>query len=189
MPAAKTRDDLLSVTDRDWQKLAALVGKVTAAQAKTPQGDDPSIHDILTHRAHWIGLFFQWLREGEAAQMPDHGIKWNQLKPYNAALRTRYADLTWAEAVDNLTQAHLRLRGWIAGQDEGALYGGPMPGGTGWTAGRYAEAAGASHYRSAAIYIRATLRGMEQGAGQIAYSSTPVRRMLGKASSGTRTRS
>jgi len=42
---------------------------------------------------------------------------------------------------------------------EAELYGGPMPGGTGWTTGRYAEAAGPSHYRSAAKFLRAALRG------------------------------
>jgi len=31
-------------------------------------------------------------------------------------------------------------------------------GDAGWTAGRYAEAAGASHFRSASKYIRAELR-------------------------------
>jgi hypothetical protein len=36
-----------------------------------------------------------------------------------------------------------------------------MPGGTGWTTGRYAEAAGPSHYRSAAKFIRKCLREAE----------------------------
>ncbi len=100
------------------------------------------------------GLFFQWLGEGAAAQVPDHGVKWNGLKAYNAGLRARYAQVPWAEARAALAREAARLRTWIAAQDEAVLYDGPMPGGTGWTRGRYAEAAGPSHFRSAAKYVR-----------------------------------
>lgn len=158
MPAATTRDALLAVTDKEWGKLETLLDTIPETLALAPQGEDPSIRDILTHRTHWIGLFFQWLDEGDVAQMPDHGVKWNQLKPYNAELRVRYGDVTWDAARAALAQAHGRLRAWIAGTDDAALYGGPMPGGTGWTRGRYAEATGPSHYRSAAKYIRGVVR-------------------------------
>lgn len=158
MPAATTREVLSAVADKEWTKLEALLADVPDALALAPQGDDPSIRDIVTHRAHWIGLFFQWLEEGDAAQMPDHEVNWNQLKLYNAGLRERYAETSWDEARDWLAREHLRLRAWIAGTDEGSLYGGPMPGGTGWTRGRYAEAAGPSHYRSAAKYVRGVVK-------------------------------
>ena len=159
MPAATDRETLLKVTDKEWKKLDTLLAQVPEELAMTPQVEaEPSIRDILTHRSHWIGLFFQWLEEGEAAQLPDHGVKWNQLRAYNAALRARYEDRTWTEAREALTKAHERLREWMVSSDAGTLYGGPMPGGTGWTAGRYAEAAGPSHYRSAAAYIRAVIR-------------------------------
>jgi hypothetical protein len=90
--------------------------------------------------------------------MPDHGVKWNQLKPYNEGLRERYRDVPWDEALARFRAAHARLRDWMERADDATLYGGPMPGGTGWTAGRYAEAAGPSHYRSAAKVIRGYLR-------------------------------
>jgi hypothetical protein len=58
-----------------------------------------------------------------------------------------------------LATAHARLLRWMEDTDEATLYGGPMPGGNGkWTSGRFAEAAGPSHYRSAAKYVRACLR-------------------------------
>lgn len=158
MPAATTRDALLTVTDREWTKLSGLLDTVPEDLACAPRGDDPSIRDIVAHRAHWVTLFFQWLDEGEAAQMPDHGVKWNQLKAYNAGLRDRYAALSWEQARDWLAREQARLRAWIVATDEDALYSGPMPGGTGWTRGRYAEAAGPSHCRSAAKYIRGVLK-------------------------------
>jgi len=158
MPAATTQADLIAVTDKEWAKLCRVLDKVPHALNEAKDADGVSIKDVLTHRAHWSGLFFQWLEEGEAAQMPDHGVKWNQLKPYNAGLRETYADMTYAEARDWLTDAHRLLSVWMAATPEDVLYGGPMPGGTGWTRGRYAEAAGPSHYRSAATYIRKRLR-------------------------------
>jgi hypothetical protein len=159
MPAATTKDALVAVTAREWDKLQALIGTVPESVALRPAEDDTSIKDVLAHRAHWIGLFFQWLEEGAAAKMPDHGVKWSELKHYNARLRETYRPLPWQAVVERLTGAHERLAGWMAAADEATLYGGPMPGGNGsWTTGRYAEAAGPSHYRSAAKYVRKVLK-------------------------------
>jgi hypothetical protein len=159
MPAATTKADLVAVTIKEWSKLQKLVSSVPEEVALRPLEDDTSIKDVLAHRAHWIDLFFQWLEEGEHAQMPDHGVKWSELKPYNTAMRDRYRPLSWQEVQDRLEHAHERLLEWIEATDEVALYGGPMPGGNGkWTTGRFAEASGPSHYRSAAKYVRACLR-------------------------------
>lgn len=159
MPAAETKDDLIAVTRKEWAKLKALIETVPEEIALRPFEDDTSIKDVLAHRAHWIDLFFQWLEEGDAAQMPDHGVKWSELKPYNARLRERDRPLSWATVQERLTRAHARLSGWMEAETDATLYGAPMPGGNGkWTTGRFAEAAGPSHYRSAAKYIRACLK-------------------------------
>jgi len=162
MPAAKTKADLIAVTDKEWAKLTALLDKVTEDEALHDMGEDGTIKDLLAHRAHWIGLFFQWMDEaaaGSEAAMPDHGVKWNQLKAYNAGLRATYAPMTWPEVRDRLQDKHAKLRRYMDGASDEDLYGAPMPGGgSGWTPGRYAEAAGPSHYRSAAKYIRAVRR-------------------------------
>ncbi len=159
MPAATTKADLIAVTEKEWAKLEALIESVSEDLALTPFEEDTSIKDVLAHRTHWIGLFFQWLDEGEDAQTPDHGVKWSELKPYNAGLRDKYRPLPWRTVRDNLAEGHARLLHWMEAADEATLYGGPMPGGNGkWTTGRYAEASGPSHYRSAAKYIRACLK-------------------------------
>lgn len=159
MPAAQSKADLIAVTEKDWAKLSKLLDGVPEEVARLQDDDRWSIKDVVAHRAHWIGLFFQWLDEGEAAETPDHGVKWNQLKPYNAAMREKYAHKSWAEARAWLTTEHERLLQFIESSDDAALYGDPMPGGNGkWTTGRFAEASGPSHYRSAAKFVRATLR-------------------------------
>lgn len=159
MPAATNKADLIAATETDWAKLDALLAGLSEDVATRTFEDDTSIKDVVSHRAHWIGLFFQWLEEGAAAQMPDHGVKWSELKSYNADLRNRYRALDWPAARDGLRAAHERLLAWMEAADEDMLYGGPMPGGNGkWTTGRFAEASGPSHYRSAAKFVRSRLR-------------------------------
>ncbi|AHM04049.1 hypothetical protein roselon_01672 [Roseibacterium elongatum DSM 19469] len=161
MPAATTKTGLIAITEKEWAKLTRLIEALPETDASRPDAEGTTIKDVLAHRAHWIGLFFQWLEEGAGGgpvEMPDHGVKWNQLKPYNAALRETYAGLSWDEARAWLSAQHRRLLDWITAASDDTLYGGPMPGGTGWTTGRYAEASGPSHYRSAAKFIRASLR-------------------------------
>ncbi|MEM8555484.1 MAG: ClbS/DfsB family four-helix bundle protein [Pseudomonadota bacterium] len=89
------------------------------------------------------------------------GYKWNDLKRYNADLRAAQANLDWDAAKVALQDAHDRLCAFLETNGDTQLYGGPMKGGNNhWPAGRWAEAAGPSHYRSASKYIRATLRAL-----------------------------
>lgn len=162
--AATTRADLLTITQTEYQKLAKLITPLPETQALIKDADDTSIKDVIAHRAHWIDLFLGWYRDGQAGQQvhfPAEGYKWNDLKRYNADLRARQADLGWAEAIAALETAKAALSAFITSKTDAELYRGPMKGANNhWTAGRWAEAAGPSHFRSAAKYIRARLRQM-----------------------------
>lgn len=162
MPAATNKADLLTVTAKDYAKLQKLIAPISSDVAVAKDDDDTSIKDIVGHRAHWIDLFQGWYRDGQAGRpvaFPAPGYKWNQLKAYNAQLRVDQAGLGWDDARSMLADRHAALLAVIDGLDETALYGEPMKGANNdWTTGRWAEAAGASHYRSAAKYIRARLR-------------------------------
>lgn len=160
--AATTKAALFAITDKEFTKLQALIAPIPTKTAGVKDADATSIKDVIGHRAHWIELFLGWYHDGQAGKevhFPAPGYKWNQLKAYNAALRETQKDLTWPDARDLLTRNHTRLTSLIDSLDETALYGGPMKGANNsWTPGRWAEAAGPSHYRSAAKYIRARLR-------------------------------
>ena len=161
MPAT-TKADLLTVTDKEHAKLTKLLEDIPPDLALRGFEEGWSIKDVIAHRAHWIDLFLGWYHDGQAGKevaFPAPGYKWNQLKAYNAALRQSQTDLSWDGAQAALGTAHETLRGFLAGLDETALYGGPMKGANNaWTTGRWAEAAGPSHYRSAAKFIRACKR-------------------------------
>ena len=162
MPAATNRADLLAVTAAEYVRLTDLIADLPPEVALRKRDDDTSIKDVIGHRAHWIELFLGWEAEGRAGgqpEIPGPGYKWSDLKAFNAQLRKAQARLGWSEVRDMLSINHGRLVAFIEGSDEARLYGGPMPGGgSKWPTGRWAEAAGASHYRSAGKWIRACLR-------------------------------
>lgn len=159
--AATTKDDLLAIAQTEYDRLDRLLAQLDERTALLKDEDDTSVKDIVGHRAHWIRLFFGWYHDGldgKEVFFPAEGYKWNDLKRYNAALRTEQADLGWESVCCDLQQAHDELIEFIERNSDGDLYGGPMVGANNqWTPGRWAEAAGPSHYRSAAKYIRRRL--------------------------------
>lgn len=160
--AATSKFELLAITEKEFAKLRTLIGSITAETALRKREEDTSIKDVIAHRAHWITLFLGWYADGRAGKtvhFPAEGYKWNQLKQYNADLRQRQAHLDWPGAVALLEERHRALVDFIEARSDAELYGGPMQGArNAWTPGRWAEAAGPSHYRSAAKYLRACLR-------------------------------
>lgn len=167
MPAAATKDALCNVARKEFAKLEALLDTVpeSARLASDPEAEGTTLKDIVGHRAAWIDLFLGWYSaglKGGPVEIPAPGYKWNALKRFNADLRASQAGMSWEEARALLRANHGRLLDFIDGHDNAALYGAPMRGGgNAWTTGRWAEAAGPSHYRSAAKYIRARLRSLQ----------------------------
>jgi hypothetical protein len=162
MSAATNRADLIVVTEKEYAKLRRLIDPIPEARALVPDADGWSIRDIIVHRTHWSGLFFVWKtggEAGEAVQTPAPGYKWNQLRAYNATIRAAASETGWSAACADLATAHGRMMAYLRGADEAELYTpGLYPWMNRWTLGRWAEAAGASHYRSAAKAIRKMLR-------------------------------
>ena len=160
--AAQTKSELRASTEKEFQKLAKLLGQVQSDQALAKDEDDTSIKDVVAHRAHWIELFLGWYRDGQAGKevhFPAEGYKWNELKRYNADLRKAQARLPWGEAVSLLESRKDDLIAFIESHSDEDLYAGPMKGAKNdWRPGRWAEAAGPSHFRSAAKYIRQRLK-------------------------------
>lgn len=163
MPAATCKTDLIAVTEQEFAKLTALIARIEDGPAMEKHDADTSIKDVIAHRAHWIGLFLGWHHDGAAGRpvfFPAEGYKWSDLAAYNARLRADQSSVTWADAKAALSAAHDRLTGFMHEMSNDQLYGGPMKGARNtWTTGRWAEAAGPSHYRSAAKWIRAVMRG------------------------------
>lgn len=166
MPAATSKTDLHAICVAEFTKLETVLDKVPPSARLAPDADSggASIKDIVGHRAYWISLFLGWYRDGQLGKdvaLPAPGYKWNELKRFNADLRAAQVDLDWEPARAMLRSNHALLLDFVDGGSEADLYGAPMQGGNNhWTPGRWAEAAGPSHYRSAAKYIRARLKSL-----------------------------
>ncbi|MEJ6399134.1 ClbS/DfsB family four-helix bundle protein [Yoonia sp. 208BN28-4] len=160
--AATSQSDLLAITVKEYGKLRQVIDALDTKTAMRKRADDTTIKDVIAHRAHWIGLFLGWYADGLAGKtvhFPAEGYKWNDLKRYNAELRARQTELDWKAAKALLAKAYADLIAFIESHDTPALYGGPMKGARNtWTPGRWAEAAGPSHFRSATKYVRACLK-------------------------------
>lgn len=163
--AAKSKSELLKITEKEFVKLRSLLEALSEEQALQKDEEATSIKDVVAHRAHWIGLFVSWYNDGQAGikvHFPAEGYKWNELKRFNADLRVLYEKLTWVEAVELLTDAYSKFLVFIEDHSNDDLYGGPMKGAyNDWRPGRWAESAGPSHFRSASKYIRARLKSMK----------------------------
>jgi hypothetical protein len=159
--ACTNKTDLINLTVKEYIKLKKLIGPLD--ERKANQGvEGTSVKDIISHRAHWIDLFLGWYNDGMAGKtvyFPAKGYKWNDLKRYNADLRKQQAHLDWDAARDILQDRYDLLVQFLTEKSDDELYAASMRGAYHkWTPGRWAEAAGPSHYRSAAKFIRLVLR-------------------------------
>jgi len=159
--ACTNKTDLILLAQKEFEKLSKLITPLEQTQV-TRIVDGTTIKDVIGHRAHWIGLYLGWYADGMAGKpvyFPAEGYKWNDLKRYNADLRAKQADLDWHGACTLLRARHASLIEFLSAKTDVDLYGGPMKGANNtWTPGRWAEAAGPSHYRSAAKFVRLVLR-------------------------------
>lgn len=163
MPAASNKSDLLAVFDRDLAKLRKTLDDIDEEQSFLSAPDDTTtIKGIIAHRTHWMGMFHGWYEDGVAGRevyVPAKGYKWNQLKAYNAPLYAKGDETPWADLLSEFEAACDKLRRFIEAHDDHDLYtGGAHPWTGKWTLGRFAEASGPSHFRSANTYIRKALR-------------------------------
>ena len=163
MPAATNKTDLLAVFDKDLAKLRKTLDGVDEAKSSlSAPGDDTTIKGVIAHRTHWMGMFHGWYEDGVAGRevhVPAKGYKWNQLKEYNAPLYARGNETPWAELLSEFEAACGKLRRFLESCDDALLYtNGAYPWTGKWTLGRYAEASGPSHFRSANTYIRKALK-------------------------------
>ena len=162
MPAATTRAALLNVTKLEFAKLNRTLDRVSENIALRPFEDGITIKDVIAHRAHWITLYFGWVDGGRAGQVvvtPSPDYKWSELKAFNAALRQAQAGMGWIDAREALIAQHQRLMAFFEAETDASLYTPHLHDWMNdWTLGRWGEAAGASHYRSATKFVRSCLK-------------------------------
>lgn len=160
--AAVNKSELLNITQKEFEKLEKLINTIDETTAMKKRDEDTSIKDVIAHRAHWIDLFLGWYTDGLAGKtvfFPAEGYKWNDLKRYNSDLRDSQSGLDWPMALTMLRTNYTKLINFIQACSDETLYGGSMKGAkNAWAPGRWAEAAGPSHFRSASKFLRSSLK-------------------------------
>lgn len=73
-------------------------------------------------------------------------------------IRNNQKSIDWQDSLLLLQSKHAKLVGFVDIHSNDELHGGPMMGANNnWTPGRWAKAAGPSHYRSATKFVRKCL--------------------------------
>lgn len=166
MPAATNKADLIAVTLKEYDKLVPLLDRFDNDLAEKVDPDqDCSAKEILAHRAHWIGLFLSWYQDGLAGldvKTPAPGYKWNQLKPYNAFIYRTSRAFDWQDVRDDFARKHDALMAFLDEMPDDRLYQTRLyPWMNNWTLGRWCEASGSSHYRSATKVLHKILKALD----------------------------
>ena len=163
MPAATNKPDLIDITLKEYGKLDQLLSPLDEDTATWAHpNDNLSIRDIIAHRGHWLGLYLSWYEDGLSGldvRTPAPGYKWNQLKSYNAIVYATARHFSWKDIHNAFHHHHDALMTHLAAFDDDRLYTKHLhPWMNDWPLGRWAEANGASHYRSATKYVRKLLK-------------------------------
>jgi hypothetical protein len=107
-PLNKTQ--LLDFIHKDYTALEKFLAPLTAAQMElAPAPGAWAIKDILAHLYEWQRMFFTWYEtglDGEMAELPAPGYKWNQLPALNQAIYEKHQALTAEKALTLFRGSH-----------------------------------------------------------------------------------
>ncbi|MEM8896835.1 MAG: ClbS/DfsB family four-helix bundle protein, partial [Bacteroidota bacterium] len=84
MPRPKTKEELLHLSEVNYQKLISLIASYSKEEQvrEFPEGTlNRNIRDVLGHLHHWHQLFLGWYEEGMAGKKPDipaKGYTWRK---------------------------------------------------------------------------------------------------------------
>ena len=149
-PLNKTQ--LLDVIHKEYTVLEKFLAPLTAAQMElAPAPGAWAIKDILAHLYEWQRMFFTWYEtglDGEMAELPAPGYKWNQLPALNQAIYEKHQALTPEQALMLFRDSHQKSVAFIETLADADLI---TPGLYKWmnknTLMAYLNSATAAHYR------------------------------------------
>jgi len=165
MSGVTNKKELLEITEKELEKLKKTISQFP--QEKVEIFDEKvggSLKSIISHRTEWMKMFFIWYQDGidkKEPQVPAPGYKWNQLKELNAKIWGRDKNKKWEEILHDFEAQSQNLLKFISSQEEEKLYTPKLFNWTNdWTLGRWVEASGSSHFRSANKYLRQILKNL-----------------------------
>ena len=165
MPRPKSKDELLSLSKSNFEKLIAYVDALSPSEqnAGFPEGMlNRNVRDVLTHLHHWHLMLLEWYRigmTGEKPDMPAKGYTWKTTGELNKKIRDDYQEMALDEAKANLNQSFQSVQALIQQHTNEELFEKKRYKWTGSTSlGAYLISATSSHYDWALKLIKKALK-------------------------------
>lgn len=115
MPRPKSKDELLTESQGNFEKLLALVHSYPkeALKKEFSQGTmNRNIRDVLAHLHHWHKMMLSWYdigMKGKKPDMPAKGYTWKTLPFLNMKIRETYQDVTLENVQKMILDSHQQV--------------------------------------------------------------------------------
>jgi hypothetical protein len=153
MPRPKTKKELLSLSQENYNKLMGLVESFSETERnnKFPKGYlNRNSTDVLAHLHHWHLMVLDWYvigMTGKKPDMPAKGYSWKTVPELNRMIREKYKDVDYARVKNLLDCSYNDIQKLIKSHSNQELFEKKKYKWTGTTSlGAYLISATSSHY-------------------------------------------
>lgn len=153
MSRPKSKDELLSLSQRNYEKLMEFIDSMTAEEqeAEFPPGTmNRNIRDVLVHLDEWHLMMLNWYAvgiQGEMPVMPAKGYSWKTTPELNRKIWEDGQGTALAKSRKNLKDSYEKVRAVINRHTNEELFEKKRYKWTGSTSlGAYLISATSSHY-------------------------------------------
>lgn len=153
MPRPKTKTELETLSQQNYQRLIDLINTFTETEQETefPKGYlNRNIRDVLAHLHHWHLLLADWYKVGMKGQkptMPAQGYTWKTTAGLNKKIQKQYSETDLPKVKILVDISHNILHKMMARHSNEELFQKKYYPWTGSTSlGAYLVSATSSHY-------------------------------------------
>lgn len=161
MPRPKTKDELVHLSQANYDKLFLLVDSFSPEEQNgefPPEFLNRNIRDVLAHLYHWHIMMLNWYEvgmRGEKPVMPAEGYTWKTTSDLNHWIQKHYCKTPLSEVRPLLDESHKKVRNLIQQHSNEELFEKKRYKWTGSTSlGAYFISNSSSHYDWAWKLIR-----------------------------------
>ena len=125
MPRPKTKEDLMTSAKENYEKLNAIISKMSEEELNTPfdfskdekkkeahWGRDKNLRDVLIHLYEWHQLILNWVnsnKNGEEKAFLPQPYNWKTYGEMNVEFFKKHQDTPLQKAKEMLKQSHIKV--------------------------------------------------------------------------------
>ncbi|MEM9389748.1 MAG: ClbS/DfsB family four-helix bundle protein, partial [Bacteroidota bacterium] len=116
MPRPKTKEELLELSESNFEKLNEIIEKMEHAEQRKdfPPGSlNRNIRDVLCHLHHWHLMMMEWYNigmSGSKPEMPAKGYTWKTVPELNKWIWDYYGNTSLEKAKKSIKESYSQLR-------------------------------------------------------------------------------